>query len=105
MQKAYWIRTGVSITGWVAIMALPAYAQIRPAPEGEATVTAQMIIHAEFDGSACPRVVAAQRVGDGSIKALCNNRETFRGFFLELDAVVALQCSGFAKMGVEGCFD
>ena len=103
MQKAHWIGTGVAITVWAVITASPAYAQIGPAPEGEATVIAQKVIQAKHDSSACPLVVVAQRVGDGSIKALCNNRETFRVFYLREVGVVAMRCSAVATMGVEGC--
>jgi len=69
-----------------------------PAPDGAASVVAQRIIRQNFDESDCPLVVAAQRLGDGSIAAQCNNGERYR-----VTASIAMRCSAAAALGISGC--
>lgn len=74
-------------------------AQFGPAPEGDATVVAQKSIRDNFDENDCPLVVEARRFGDGSIRALCNNGETYRVF----GSHYAMRCSAVAALGIHGC--
>jgi hypothetical protein len=76
---------------------------VGPAPEGEAAVVAQRIILDNFDPPDCPLVVAANRLGDGSIKAICNNNESFRIFSVQEVGPVALKCSVAPLLGISGC--
>jgi hypothetical protein len=77
------------------------FAQMRPAPDGESAVIAQRIIMENFDPPDCPLVIQAVRLGDGSIKALCNNRETYRIFSVN-SKNLAMRCSVANKLGA-GC--
>ena len=97
MRKVY-----LALVCWLAF-AVPAYAQLEAAPDGEPTMVAQHAIErAGFQGRVCSLVVSAQRVGDGSIKAICNDQETFRVFSVGGKAL-AMRCSAARKLGVEGC--
>lgn len=84
--------------GFVSAHAQPV---IGPAPNGEPTVVAQKIILENFDPPDCPLVVSAVRLGDGSIKALCTNGETYRVFTVSGQRV-AMRCSVANKFGA-GC--
>lgn len=86
-----------------AATSAPAFSQqFGAAPSGEATVVAQRVIHANFDKRICPLVVSARRVGDGSIRAQCNNRERFMVFGMQGKAI-AMRCSIAEQLGVKGC--
>ena len=74
---------------------------IGPAPDGEPTVIAQKIIMENFDPPDCPLVIRAFRLGDASIKALCNNGESYRIFRVN-SQYVAMRCSVANKLGA-GC--
>ena len=55
-------------------------------------------------GHPCPRVVGAKRLGDGGIRALCSNGETYRISKLrEIPDTVAMKCSAATAMGIYGC--
>ena len=100
MQTAHLVRTGVAL----ALAACPASSQPAPAPEGDTLVVAQSAIRANFKKSICPRVEAAERLPNGSIRAKCNNNEIFRVFSAgPKRAVLAMRCSAAAKMGLRGC--
>jgi hypothetical protein len=71
-------------------------------PAGEPTVVAQKVIHDNFDKSQCPLVVRASRIGDGSIKAFCNNGASFR-IMNANGKDLAMNCVAAEKMGVKGC--
>ena len=79
-------------------------AQVRasPAPQGDAAAVARRIIKDKFDETACPAVTKANRLGDGSISAVCNNGERFRVFSMQTGPM-AVKCSEVARMGVAGC--
>jgi hypothetical protein len=76
-----------------------AFAQFGPAPDGEPTVIAQKIIRRNFAEDVCSLVVEAHRLGDGSIRAKCNNGEIFR----IIGENIAMRCSVAAGAGVSGC--
>jgi hypothetical protein len=94
----------------VAIFVLPlatnhSFAQMRagPAPQGNAVVVAQRVIQDNFDEATCPLVTKANRLGDGSISAVCNTGERFRVFSMRAKGPMAVKCSEVARMGVAGC--
>ena len=76
---------------------------VEAAPNGEAAVVAQRVIRENFDASDCALVTFANRYGDGSIKALCDNGESFRIFTISGVGPVAMRCSAADRMGVSGC--
>ena len=82
---------------------LPPSISAGPAPDGDPAVVAQKVISANFDQNVCSLVVGAKRFGDGSIRATCNNGESFRVFSVTNIGPVALRCSAAAKEGIEGC--
>ena len=75
--------------------------EIGPAPPGEPTVVAQKIIVENFDPPDCPLVILALRLGDGSIRATCNNGESYR-IFSANNHNLAMRCSVANKFGA-GC--
>lgn len=86
------------------LLASQAVAQtLGPAPDGDAAVVAQRVILENFDEPDCPLVVKADRLGDGSIKAFCNNDESFRVFSVQGAGNMALKCSVAEQLGVSGC--
>ena len=103
MNLQIWARA-IFVSAMFIFLASEVRAQIGPAPSGEPTVVAQRIIRQNFPEAVCPLVVAASRLGDGSIRAICNNRETFRIFYFHPTRdVVAMRCSAAAQLGVPGC--
>ena len=78
-----------------------AFAQtIGPAPSGDPkAVASRAIADAEHP---CPKVKAANRHSDGSVSAVCSNKEDYRVFSLNGKAIV-MRCSAARKMGVSGC--
>lgn len=71
-----------------------------PAPAGDAkAVATRVIADAEHP---CPRVVGAVRNSDGSISAVCSNKEDYRVFSVKGDPV-AMRCSAARKLGVRSC--
>ena len=56
---------------------------------------ARAAILANFDGERCPVVFLAERNPDGSIDALCTNRETFLIGKVSTGEVAAIRCSAF----------
>jgi hypothetical protein len=72
------------------------------APDGEPAVEAQKVIDGQFSGKVCPLVVYARRVGDGSIRASCNDGEWFTVFRLN-GKPIALRCKIVEELGVSGC--
>jgi hypothetical protein len=67
-------------------------------------MVAQSAIWANFKKSVCPLVEAAEKLHDGSIRARCNNNETFRVFSAGPKRVVlAMRCSAAVKLGLQGC--
>ena len=75
--------------------------RITGAPAGEARSVAAEAIR-PHGTTACPRITAAERVPDGSIRATCSNGEAFR-VFTAGERVVAMRCSAAAELGVGGC--
>lgn len=69
------------------------------APQGDPKFVARALIDLED----CPAVVAAERLGDGSIKAVCNNGEEFRVFIVPGLGPVPLRCAAARKYGIAGC--
>jgi peptidoglycan hydrolase-like protein with peptidoglycan-binding domain len=51
---------------------------------------------------ACPMLVAAQRVSDGSVRAACSNGEIYRVMKLRGEWI-AMKCSAAERLGVTGC--
>ena len=95
---------GAGVATALLLAAWPASSQFTPAPEGEAVIVAQKAIQANFKKAICPLVETAQRLGDGSIKAKCNNNETFRVFSAgPKKDVLAMRCSAADKLGLNGC--
>jgi hypothetical protein len=71
------------------------------APAGNpATVAGVAIGKAEHP---CGHVVTAERLGDGSIAAICSNREDFRITRIAAVGTVAMRCSEVRRMGIKGC--
>lgn len=105
MRRFLVLRTPMKIVPFLlAASIMPAWAQQSgPAPSGNPAVVAQRIIHANFDNKDCPLVTKADRLGDGSIKAVCNNGETFRVFSVQAIGPVAMKCSAAVQRGVSGC--
>jgi hypothetical protein len=83
-----------AIAGDVSIQEL-----LGPAPDGDPAIVAQKSIRDNFDEKDCPLVIKAMRYGDGSISALCNNKETYRVFGTHF----AMRCSAASAIGVRGC--
>lgn len=79
-----------------------AYAQFSRAPNGEPAEIAQQVIQDNFASDACPLVVNARRLGDGTITATCNNDETFRVFSMN-GTGVAMRCAAARELGISGC--
>ncbi|TPL00669.1 hypothetical protein FJ938_21990 [Mesorhizobium sp. B2-4-14] len=79
-----------------------AHAQFSRAPNGEPAEIAQQIIQDNFPSDACPLVVDARRLGDGTITAMCNNEETFRVFSMN-GTGVAMRCAAARELGISGC--
>ena len=77
---------------------------ISPAPDGEAVSVARQIILENFDPPDCPVVVRAARLSDGSIKAFCNNGESYFVFMLATGGQpakrMALRCSAAHQIGI-----
>ena len=91
----------------IAALVLPGGAvasalHVLPAPAGPAIAVATSAIREA--GHPCPRVVGAKRLGDGGIRALCSNGETYRISKLrEIPDTVAMKCSAATAMGIYGC--
>lgn len=98
------IRAGGAVA---SLLLIPSIASgqivIEPAPDGDAAMVAQEIILRNFEQATCPLVVTATRLGDGSIRAVCNNEEAFRVFSMPEIGPVALKCSAADELGVSGC--
>lgn len=92
----------VTIAATLLMSSALAYAQFSRAPNGEPAEVAQQIIQDNFPSDACPLVVDARRLGDGTITATCNNDETFRVFSLDGNGV-AMRCAAARQMGITGC--
>jgi hypothetical protein len=77
---------------------------ISPAPDGEAVSVARQIILENFDPPDCPVVVRAARLSDGSIKAFCNNGESYSVFMLAVGGKtakrMAMRCSAVRELGI-----
>jgi hypothetical protein len=70
------------------------------APSGEPVQVATIAISgAEHP---CPKVKKAQRNSDGSISAICSNKEDYRIFTIDNKSIV-MRCSVIRKLGVNGC--
>jgi hypothetical protein len=83
-------------------LASSAFAQavMGPAPSGDPMrVAGHMIAAAQHP---CPRLTAASRLGDGSIRATCSNGEVYRLATVNGEDV-AMKCSAAARVGVKGC--
>lgn len=91
-----------AVIGSLLLSSMSSFGQtVGPAPDGEPTVAAQRIIRENFDPPDCPLVYQALRLGDGSIKALCTNKETYRIFSVD-GKYLAMRCSAVNHLGV-GC--
>jgi len=71
-----------------------------PAPAGKPETVALAAIKAAEHP--CPKVVSAERLKDGAVRAVCSNGESFRVFGFQGE-VVAMNCSAARKLGVAGC--
>lgn len=93
-------RTGV--LGLICLMAMTtANAQTTgPAPAGEPKPVALAVIR-DADHP-CPKVTRAERLSDGSIKAVCSNGEDYRVFSVK-GKPAAMRCSAARRLGVDGC--
>jgi len=95
----------VLVVGLAAAVSSQAHAQVTgPAPAGNATEVALRIIRENFDPPDCPSVVNAIRLRDGSIKALCSNKQTFRVFSIRPPGPTgnyAMRCSAVLKLGID----
>ncbi len=75
--------------------------RIKPAPAGDADTVAMSVIRdAEHP---CGNVVTAERVADGSIKAVCTNGEDYRIMTVDGVGPVAMRCSAVREMDISGC--
>ncbi len=84
--------------------ALPPSLCFAQMPDGEPAVASQQIVHLNFKGGECPLFVKAVRFGDNSIRAICNNRERFRVYYMkETGQTAAARCSALEKRGIFGC--
>ncbi len=92
--------TIMGLVGAVVPSIALAQLQVDPAPAGEPTMVAQRII--TYNEHPCPLVVSATRLGDGSIRARCNNGEVYRVAVMK-GIEIAMRCSAAEKMGIKGC--
>lgn len=79
-------------------------AQIRtePAPAGNEFLIAYAAI--TDAGQSCPKLSSANRLKDGSIRALCSNGQAYRISRIRGYAkTVSMSCSAAASMGIGGC--
>jgi hypothetical protein len=85
----------------LAIVGTSALAQrTGPAPPGEAKAVA---IRAIADAAhPCPKVKSATRNSDGSVSAVCSNKEDYR-IFTANSKVLVMRCRVVRKMGIKGC--
>ncbi len=74
-----------------------------PATANPASEEMQIAIRAIRDADhPCPAVVGAQRVSDGSVRAVCTNGEIYRVSRLQ-GKYIAMRCSAAERMGITGC--
>ena len=73
----------------------------QPLPDGDPISIATTAI-AEAEHS-CGAVIEADRLGDGSIRAVCDNGEEYRVTHLEGVGRVAMKCSAMRRLKIEGC--
>lgn len=76
-----------------------------PAPFGDPAIVAGLIIHDNFDKQTCPQVALATRREDGSIMAVCDNKEVFMVLIVKKitdgeEIEIAMRCSRLPG----GCF-
>jgi hypothetical protein len=74
---------------------------IGPAPAGDEAMVALAVIYENFDKAVCPLVTEAHRLGDGAIRATCDNGEAFLIFSASGVGPAALRCSVAWKLGIE----
>jgi hypothetical protein len=71
-----------------------------PAPSGDPkTVATKAIKEAEHP---CPKVKSAKRNPDGSVSAVCSNKEDYLVFTVD-SKTITMRCSAARKIGVAGC--
>jgi hypothetical protein len=73
----------------------------KAAPAGDPRLVAAAAI--QKAGHPCPRIVAASRLSDRSIAAICDNKEDYRVTTIEALGTVAMRCSAVRRMGIKGC--
>lgn len=73
----------------------------QPAPTGDPRSIAAAAI--QKAGHPCPKVIAASRLADRSIAAMCGNGEDYRITTIEALGTVAMRCSAVRRMGIKGC--
>ena len=81
----------------LVLMAGSAQAQtfdILPAPPGDSRTIAATVIGEKRDSSECGVIRAAERAGDGTILAICENGAVFRIFVIAALGPQAFQCNG-----------
>jgi hypothetical protein len=71
---------------------------LKPVPPGDEIQWATVAI-LNFSGHECRRVVEANRLSDGTIRAKCDSGELFRIGFMD-EAPIAVRCE---KHGIEDC--
>lgn len=92
------IRRAIALLAFASSAALAQ--TIGPAPSGDPkAVASRAIADAEHP---CPKVKAATRNSDGSVSAVCSNKEDYRVFSIDGKAIT-MRCSAARKMGVSGC--
>jgi hypothetical protein len=73
---------------------------VGPAPAGDASTIARKVI--SQNELPCPKITNAARLKDGSIKAVCSNKEDYR-VMSSNGQPIAMRCSVARKLGVKGC--
>jgi hypothetical protein len=81
--------------------------EIGPAPAGDPTQIAAVVISRQFEDFACSEVIEATRLNDGSIRAICTNtrneRPAFRVFHHARLGNMAVNCAAASRFGISGC--
>lgn len=92
----HWLILALCVMTFASALA----ATMGPAPTGDPkAVSVRAIAAAKHP---CPTVVRASRNPDGSVSAVCSNKEDYRIFSLDGQSIV-MKCSEVRKLGVSGC--
>jgi len=75
---------------------------VKPVPPGDEVQWATVAIRGFSGWHECSRVVEANRLPDGTIRAKCDSGELFRIAFMD-EAPIAIKCPAAEKNGITDC--